>query len=141
MYGVAFAEMTLAPFLAPMEDVPPAASEASFIKNLMNFYPTEATSFGRQSWARPDAAFDCEPGELSFWWHSFAGAEVEIFLDDVAIQSRIQVSSDWERHTVLIPSTGSPLRRLRFGVAAKQLALAGDTRELAISLGKFSLKK
>jgi glycosyltransferase involved in cell wall biosynthesis len=140
-YGVAVAEVSLVP-LQPLPDgVALAASDVSFIKNLMNFHPTDTTSFRRQAWARRDAEFDCEPGNLSFWWHSLAGAKVEIFIDDVPIQPSAHVLPKWELHTVLVPDTGNRHRRVRLAIDATQLHVDGDFRELAIALGAFSLEK
>jgi hypothetical protein len=113
----------------------------SFIKNLMNFHPTDTTPFRRQAWSRPEFGFDCEPGTLSFWWHSLAGAEVDIFVDGIAVEEHAHVSPNWALHTVLVLDTGSPHRRVRLAVNAEQLKVDGDSRELAIALGAFSLKR
>jgi len=139
--GVAVAEVSLDPLQALQEGLALAASDAPFVKNLTNFYPTDTTPFRRQAWARSDAAFDCEPGALSFWWHSLAGANVDIFIDDIAVQRQVPVSSNWVLNTVLIPDNGRTYRRVRLAVDAKQLQVDGDSRELAVLLGAFSLEK
>jgi glycosyltransferase involved in cell wall biosynthesis len=139
--GVAMGEVSLDPLQAPQEGLEPAASDVPFIKNLTNFYPTDTTPLRRQAWARRDAAFDCEPGVLSFWWNSLAGAEIDVFVDDIAVQRRANASPNWVLHTLLVPDNGNTHRRVRLVVDAKQFQVDGDPRELAVVLGAFSLEK
>jgi glycosyltransferase involved in cell wall biosynthesis len=140
-YGVAVSEVSLTPLQTLQEGMAPAASDVTFIKNLVNFHPTDTTPHRRQAWTRRDLAFDCEPGVLNFWWHSLAGAEVDIFVDEVAVQLRVHVSPDWALHTLNISETSNSYRRVRLAVNAEQFRVEGDPRELAVALGAFSLEK
>ncbi|WP_342617361.1 glycosyltransferase family 4 protein [Rhodoferax sp. GW822-FHT02A01] len=138
-HGVAMAEVTLTPFKSDHNGLPLAALDVPFIKNLTNFYSTETTVFRRQAWVRREPAFDCEPGLLTFWWSSLAGADVDIFVDDIAVQRNIYVSPDGAFHTLTIPHNGNSYRHVRFVVDAKQSQFGGDLRELAVAIGAFSL--
>lgn len=118
-----------------------SAVDVDFIKNIVNYYPTETSSSRRQNWVRCESSFDCEIGRLDYWWHSLDGATVDIFIDDVILKSGIVVPSSWTQFSINIPNNGGKYRNIRMVANSKCISVSGDYRELAFAISDFNLAK
>jgi glycosyltransferase involved in cell wall biosynthesis len=116
-----------------------SAVDVDFIKNIVNYYPTETTSSRRQNWVKIESSFDCKIGQLDFWWHSLGGAFVDIFIDDKIYECDVKVPASWTLFSMSIPDNGSEYRRIRMVANSESVSVEGDHRELAFVIGEFSL--
>jgi glycosyltransferase involved in cell wall biosynthesis len=118
-----------------------SAVDVDFIKNIVNYHPTETTPSARQNWVKSESFFDCKIGLLNFWWHSLGGADVDIFIDDDVFGFNIKIPIDWALFSINIVDNGNEYRRVRMVANSKCSSVDSDARELAFAISNFSLTK
>ena len=116
-----------------------SAVDVDFIKNIVNYHPTETSSSRRQNWVRCESSFDCKSGRLDYWWHSLGGATVDVYIDDVIFEANVELSVSWTPFSLNIPNNGSEYRNIRMIANPKSVSVDGDHRELAFAISGFNL--